>query len=577
MAGEPIPAPAQGSDRLKQTVLKMLQYDPRNRIQSASELYHMLEQCRAEIGNADALSVSKIPAAEKEYERTIPVVSENATERTIPVAPEMRIEENVPVVNQSTAKSFKKVFLLSSVLVLFIVSAVVLLMISGNHGERSQKENELTQDRSVIASNSDDWEKAEDPTQDEPAVESDAEHLEEGKLSRVNYYDFDGEMVYYDSYVYYDNGLLCSSTLHWVDCYDGVIYNSAVMYTALYLYDEEGNLEETMLGAPVIDSWYDEATGEIILDKQYADNGEIITTSIFPLRESIEQEKFNVDSSRTEKIYGEAPVIYSDLDGNWTEVYLNQVFTEENEKDSITVRFIYVDDDQVPELWLEGASSYFGNDIFTINHDTTDSIVFEYGAAEWIEYGNLMLVSWDYIGKYTDIIYKIEDGEFVVVSSGTHGVMDPSILKLDENGNSILEYYWNNEEVTEEEYAQNLADAFDKSQASGEYVDVYSYEQCKALLKVLGGHSDEVSEDSGEGKNQPLSDEMLQEISSSLGVPDDLDVEFKQYDRYYWEGGCRFLIEVNIYYEGEVVAGAAVDADTGELIRNIYNYSGDGI
>ena len=40
------------------------------------------------------------------------------------------------------------------------------------------------------------------------------------QISRINYYDADGKLIYYDSYAYYDNGLLCSTTLHSVDYYD---------------------------------------------------------------------------------------------------------------------------------------------------------------------------------------------------------------------------------------------------------------------------------------------------------------------------------------------------------------------
>lgn len=66
------------------------------------------------------------------------------------------------------------------------------------------------------------------------------EQPEEQRISRKNYYDFEGNLIYYDSYAYYDNGLLCSTTLH--SAYDdgnGETY-SGDEYTFLYLYDEEG-------------------------------------------------------------------------------------------------------------------------------------------------------------------------------------------------------------------------------------------------------------------------------------------------------------------------------------------------
>lgn len=66
----------------------------------------------------------------------------------------------------------------------------------------------------------------------------------------------------------------------------------------------------------------------------------------------------------------------------------------------------------------------------------------------------------------------------------------------------------------------------------------------------------------------------LEGISSSLKVPESLDAELTQSEPYYWEAGERWLVQITITYQGETVAGAAVDATTGELIRNILTYSG---
>ena len=51
------------------------------------------------------------------------------------------------------------------------------------------------------------------------------------QISRINYYDADGKLIYYDSYAYYDNGLLCSTTLHSVDYYDTVSYTHLTLPT----------------------------------------------------------------------------------------------------------------------------------------------------------------------------------------------------------------------------------------------------------------------------------------------------------------------------------------------------------
>ena len=72
-----------------------------------------------------------------------------------------------------------------------------------------------------------------------------------------------------------------------------------------------------------------------------------------------------------------------------------------------------------------------------------------------------------------------------------------------------------------------------------------------------------------------LSDDQLAQIKQALGVPRILDVQVSVSNRSYWDAGERWLIQVSFYHNGEMVAGASVDADTLELCRNIMVYSGD--
>ena len=81
-------------------------------------------------------------------------------------------------------------------------------------------------------------------------------HQTDQQISRINYYDADGKLIYYDSYAYYDNGLLCSTTLHSVDYYDNGNGEqdsyTGNEYTFLYLYDADGNIKTTMPGSLTI-------------------------------------------------------------------------------------------------------------------------------------------------------------------------------------------------------------------------------------------------------------------------------------------------------------------------------------
>lgn len=305
------------------------------------------------------------------------------------------------------------------------------------------------------------------------------------KISRKNYYDFDGNLIYYDSYAYYDNGLLCSVTLHSVYGAGTEHEYYGNEYTLLYLYDENGKLEDTVLGALTISAWYNESTGEIILDYDYDEDGNSSKIAIYPLQESIEQEKFHVDASKTETLYEEAPVIYSDDAGEWAEVYLNTIFASEAPTDATEARFFYVDDNFMPELWLDYGYGYAGDEVFTVGNGTTDKVYVSQGSATCIEKENLLLVTGGHMDVYYDTLYRIEDGKFVSVAEGNYGAPDNSNIQVDENGYPIYEYEWDGVKMTEEKYKQSLENAFPSSRAVNTYQNVYTYEQCKVLLQRL--------------------------------------------------------------------------------------------
>lgn len=70
-----------------------------------------------------------------------------------------------------------------------------------------------------------------------------------------------------------------------------------------------------------------------------------------------------------------------------------------------------------------------------------------------------------------------------------------------------------------------------------------------------------------------FSDAELKAISAALNVPAELDAEITQGEPGYWEGGGIYRTPIEIYYSGELIAGASVNSLTGEIAGNIYVYS----
>ena len=87
------------------------------------------------------------------------------------------------------------------------------------------------------------------------------------------------------------------------------------------------------------------------------------------------------------------------------------------------------------------------------------------------------------MGGYYDEIYKIENGKFTTVAKGSYGETEDQ--QTDENGELIYRYYWNSEDVSEEQYEQKLKELFDQDQAEDIYQNIYTFEQSKALLQQM--------------------------------------------------------------------------------------------
>lgn len=324
------------------------------------------------------------------------------------------------------------------------------------------------------------------------------EKKESEHLSRINYYDSEGKLIYYESYAYYDNDLLCSKTLHSVNYRSDGTYYTVEIYTFLYLYDNSNNLKETILDAFIQgEEYYNSDTGEVVLDYEYDTLGITKKTVIYPKSESIEQEKFGVDSSKTEKIYDNIPVIFTNSNNDWATLYLDEIFSEEEPTDRTTGRFLYIDDNVEPELWLDYYYGSDGAEIFTTGNGNIDKIFIDHGVANWIEHNNVLLVSEDSyfgIGMHFDTIYKIENGKFDTLVEGN--------CVPNEVNNSEYDYYWNEVKITENEYKQSLNEFFDKSNAVDINQNIYTYKQCKLLLQAIADKNNQI-----EKKDSVMSEE----------------------------------------------------------------------
>ena len=240
-----------------------------------------------------------------------------------------------------------------------------------------------------------------------------------------------------------------------------------------------------MLGSLTIADNYDESTGRMILDYDYDADGNSGEVVIYPKEESIEQEKFHVDASRTEKIYGEAPVIPTRAENGWASSYLNEIFAGEAPTDMTKAGFMDVNDDGQPELWMDYGYGYAGGEVFATDGSTTDKVYLSHGAAYTIKGSNLLHTVGGHMGGYYDTVYQLENGKFVTAAEGSYGEMED--MQRNENDEPVYEYYWNGNQVEKDQYEQNLKEVFEQEKAEDINQNIYTFEQCRVLLQKISG------------------------------------------------------------------------------------------
>ena len=70
-----------------------------------------------------------------------------------------------------------------------------------------------------------------------------------------------------------------------------------------------------------------------------------------------------------------------------------------------------------------------------------------------------------------------------------------------------------------------------------------------------------------------FTERQLKIIAKDLGVPENLDVQIKQYPKTYWDAAGLWDIYVEVSFGGKVIAAGSFDVETGEMGRNLYIYS----
>lgn len=161
----------------------------------------------------------------------------------------------------------------------------------------------------------------------------------------------------------------------------------------------------------------------------------------------------------------------------WKEAYINfinKLHVTEGYDGDFEYSLIYVDDDDIPELYIftqvmcsgEIVVSFYDGKIRSMNRDRV-------GIA-YIEYGGLLYNRTGAMGSYPCNIYMLEKGEFTEIGTGCE-------YEHQDEQNIYYVYFWEGKEVTEEEYMKHINNLIDTSKCVEPSV-LYSKDEMLEML-----------------------------------------------------------------------------------------------
>lgn len=170
----------------------------------------------------------------------------------------------------------------------------------------------------------------------------------------------------------------------------------------------------------------------------------------------------------------------------WKKLYIDHV--NNNFLDDPTCAnyaLVYIDDDDIPELFVDYGFTYAGAEICTISNGEVKAMNKGLFDLNYIKHGNLFSISGGRQGVYFDYIYTIKDGEFTILHDGEYGDLDNSNPQIDSEGNLIYQYSWDKMKVSENEYKASLTAVFKNSKTLNGYDNTFSFDEIINAIKVF--------------------------------------------------------------------------------------------
>lgn len=145
-----------------------------------------------------------------------------------------------------------------------------------------------------------------------------------------------------------------------------------------------------------------------------------------------------------------------------------------SDPDMASYALIYINDDDIPELLIDYGTGFEGAVLCTVSSGKLEIVKSSHSDMFYFERKNLFHIMGGHMDNYSDRVYAIQNGVFVLLHDGKYGAEDNSRVQVDEEGNPIYQYFWNGKEVSEKDYERSLKSVFNDSKAVNAYKNTYT-------------------------------------------------------------------------------------------------------
>lgn len=227
-------------------------------------------------------------------------------------------------------------------------------------------------------------------------------------------------------------------------------YQYFAIVTACLLLCGCGKAMETSVSESIIDSDSDE-----ILTTAPATAPEVPSEIVLEtIQETIPETEIQSEISSTESRFLPWQIAYRDL--------ILEQFSDSQNTD-FRYSLIYVDNDDIPELLINTQVEASGEIIYTYYDNHLAEQQLSRIGTVYIPENGLLYNNCGHMGYYPSTVYELKNGVFSAIASGVYqdAYAEDGNRILNENGEPVYEYYWNDEKVSERDFHENLNSVFD--------------------------------------------------------------------------------------------------------------------